>query len=134
MTDRTYRLSLFSTFEESEKVPGFVTDIQEHCNLSEDIASNLMLLLSEAVSNAIHHGNRDDASRKVEIQVVVGAEKVAATVKDEGKGFDPASERNPLSEENLLNPGGRGIFLINEISDEVKYLDGGSTIRFTLIR
>lgn len=134
MSKQIFRLSLNSTYQESEKVPDFVTDIQEKSQLEEDTTGNLMLLLSEAVTNAIVHGNKLDEKKKVEVEVQINSKKIVSTVKDQGDGFDPEAANNPLKEENLLKDSGRGIFLIREISDSIDYLDNGTKIRFSLNR
>lgn len=134
MSKQIFRLSLNSTYKESEKVPDFVTDIQEKSHLEEDTTGNLMLLLSEAVTNAIVHGNKLDEKKTVEVEVQINSNQVVSTVKDHGDGFDPEAANNPLKEENLLKDSGRGIFLIREISDSVDYLDNGTKIRFSINR
>lgn len=134
MSKQIFRLSLNSTYEDSEKVPDFVTDIQKKSQLEDDTTGNLMLLLSEAVTNAIVHGNKLDKSKKVEVEVHINSDKIISTVKDHGKGFNPQATNNPLKEENLLKDSGRGIFLIREISDSLDYLEDGTKIRFSLNR
>ena len=134
MSKQIYRLSLNSTYEDSEKVPDFVENIQQKSQLEEDTTGNLMLLLSEAVTNAVVHGNKLDESKKVEVEVQINSDKIVSIVKDQGPGFDPNSANNPLREENLLKDSGRGIFLINEISDSVDYLENGTKIRFSISR
>lgn len=134
MSKQIFRLSLNSTYKESEKVPDFVTEIKEKSQLEEDTTGNLMLLLSEAVTNAIVHGNKLDEKKKVEVEVKINSKQIISTVKDQGKGFNPEAANDPLKEENLLKDSGRGIFLIEEISDSVDYLDNGTTIQFSLNR
>ncbi|MCC5908185.1 MAG: ATP-binding protein [Balneolaceae bacterium] len=134
MADKVFRLLLNSTYEESEKVPDFTSDIQKKSNLTDETTGNLMLLLSEAVTNAIVHGNKLDASKQVIAEVQIEPEKVISTVKDHGEGFDPAATKDPLAEENLLKEGGRGVFLIHEIADSVEYLENGTKIRFVIKR
>ncbi|MEX0944750.1 MAG: ATP-binding protein [Balneolaceae bacterium] len=134
MSEKVFRLKLLSTYEESEKIPDFVTKIQEECNLDESITGTLMLVLSEAVTNAIVHGNKLKSSKIANVKVQVGESQIICTVQDEGDGFTPSKQDNPIDEENLLKDSGRGIFLINELSDEVKYLNDGTKIRFKLSR
>jgi serine/threonine-protein kinase RsbW len=136
MSNQTYRLFLKSTHEESEKVPDFVTSIQKDLSLDEELASTFMLLLSEAVDNAIQHGNNRDPDKQVTVQIHISESKITATITDEGEGFNPESmeNNNPLKQENLLNTGGRGIFLIEELSDSMEYLDDGRALRFILNR
>lgn len=134
MSKQIFRLSLNSTYQESEKIPDFVTDIQKKSQLEDETTGNLMLLLSEAVTNAIVHGNKLDKKKKVEVEVQINSDKIVSTVKDQGDGFELNTTNNPLKEENLLKDSGRGIFLIKEISDSMDYLDDGTTIRFSLNR
>ncbi len=134
MPKQTFRLTLKSTYEESEKIPDFVFDIQDKCLLNEDVTSTLMLLASEAVTNAIEHGNRSDPSKIVKITINVLADKIVTHVIDQGEGFKPEEAVDPLKDENLLNTSGRGIFLIQELSDEVEFLNEGREVQFIIYR
>lgn len=92
---------------------------------AEDYTMNLPLAVDEAVSNAIIHGNRRDASKRVEVEGVVDAGQLRIKVRDEGEGFRREAERDPLDPKNLLAPSGRGLFLIESLMDEVRFtLDG----------
>jgi serine/threonine-protein kinase RsbW len=134
MSTQIFKLKLKSTHQESEKVPDFVDDIQNKCKLNDELSGNLMLLLSEAVTNAIEHGNEFDPKKTAEIEVEVTDTEVIANIKDQGAGFKPAEQENPLEEKNLLKDSGRGVFLLKELSDEMEYLDGGTRLRFLLKR
>lgn len=134
MSNLKFRLKLKSTFEESEKVPDFVANLQSKASLTEDETSTLMLLVSEAVTNAIEHGNKLDPSKEVDVEIIIADKKIETIVKDQGEGFNPEETDDPLQEENLLNARGRGVFLIKEISDDVTYLDGGRTVKFQINR
>lgn len=134
MSRQIFRLNLKSTHEESEKIPDFVEDLQKKCNLDDEISGNLMLLLSEAVTNAIEHGNEMDPNKTAEIVVDITENEVVAMVKDEGIGFQPSEQESPLTEENLLKDSGRGVFLLKELSDEMEYQEEGTRLRFVLKR
>lgn len=134
MSRQIFRLNLKSTYEESEKVPDFVDELQKECKLNDEISGNLMLLLSEAVTNAIEHGNELDPNKTAKIVIEITDNEVVAIVQDEGKGFQHSEQENPLAEENLLKDGGRGVFLLKELSDEMEYLDNGTRLRFLLKR
>jgi serine/threonine-protein kinase RsbW len=134
MSQQTFRLNLKSTHEESERVPDFVAGIQGETDLSDDETSGLMLLVSEAVTNAIEHGNKLTASKNVEVELIISAAKITVTVTDEGEGFDPSQAKDPLKKENLLDDSGRGIFLMKQFSDEMEYLNEGRTVRFIIYR
>lgn len=134
MKNNTFQLVLNSTYEESERVPDFVEDLQGETDLNEEETSTLMLLLSEAVTNAIKHGNQEDENKKVTVEIRIDPKQIISTVKDEGKGFDPAATKDPLKKEHLLDTTGRGVFLINELSDSSEYLENGTKIKFTINR
>lgn len=131
---QTFRLTLKSTFEESERVPDFVEELQQSCGLSDDITSDFMLLLSEAVSNAIDHGNKNDPEKEVHILIDISDSEIEASVKDEGEGFNPQVNKDPLEEENLLDARGRGLFLLNEMADSVTFSENGTKLSFKLHR
>jgi len=128
--DRTYTLKLSSTFRESEKIPDFVDQIRDECGLDEEHSETFKLVLSEAVTNAIMHGNKADSKKKVDITIQVTNDSISAEVKDQGEGFDTSENRNPLKEENLLNTSGRGIFLIRQFADHVEFKEKGTCVHF----
>lgn len=130
--DRTYILNLASTFRESEKIPDFVDQICDECELDEEYSETFKLVLSEAVTNAILHGNKQDKKKKVGIKIQVSEEAITADVKDQGEGFNPDDNKNPLEEENLLNASGRGIFLIRQFADHVEFSENGTHLHFRL--
>lgn len=127
---KTYNLTLSSTFDQAETIPDFVDNIADECKLDEDPAETFKLILSEAVTNAIVHGNNEDPDKSVHVKVDITDEHIAAEIKDEGGGFDPDEKKDPLKEENLLDVGGRGIFLIREFSDHLEFRENGTLLYF----
>ena len=100
----------------------------KHCAAGHEI--EVEVALQEALVNAIKHGCRNDASQHVQCCVTCDANgEVLIVVRDPGSGFDVASVPDPLSDQGLLRESGRGVFLINELMDEVRYEDGGREIR-----
>ena len=95
---------------------------------------NFRVGVSEALANAMIYGNHRDPSKRVRVEVDLGADQVAVVVRDEGHGFDPLSVDDPTLPENLEEPGGRGIFLIRELMDEVDYAGCGNCVRLVLYR
>jgi serine/threonine-protein kinase RsbW len=132
--DYTEELMLYSSFEEMDKLEPFVTQLKEQLSLSEEQYNQILLPLSEAVSNAIIHGNDQDPNKKVTVEAQCSGSTLEISVSDEGPGFDPLSLPEPLKEENLLNKSGRGVYLIKQYADEVIFSKGGAkiTMRFTL--
>jgi len=91
------------------------------------------LALQEALANAVRHGCQNDPTKH--IQCVVTCDEsgdVVIVVRDPGPGFDVAQVPNPTEQTNLLKTSGRGVFLINQLMDEVKFGDGGREIRMTM--
>lgn len=128
--ERTFTVDLSSTFEDAEKIPDFVDQISEECSLDEEPAETFKLILSEAVTNAILHGNKEDPDKSVHVDVKVSEASISADVKDEGSGFDPNKRKNPLKDENLLDIGGRGLLIIREFSDHLEFKENGTKIHF----
>lgn len=88
------------------------------------------LALDEAMANAIRHGCRNDPTKQVQCIVTTdGTGEVVIAVRDPGPGFEPASVPNPLEGENVFKGSGRGVFLINQLMDEVGFADGGREVQ-----
>lgn len=121
-------LVLKSEYEEVEKVEHLLNELQEEIGFNDEFYAKLMLTVSEAATNGIVHGNQLDASKKVVLTASYDGKKLTFTSKDEGPGFEPDEVPNPLAEENLLKPSGRGVFLMKEYADEVEYLENGTTL------
>src|ERR1700730_12343992 len=91
--------------------------------LDEDSSHWVSVAIRESVINAIKHGNRNDASKRVFVDFETSEDDVpvlSIRVRDQGEGFDPELVANPLEPENLLKSSGRGIFLIRNFMDEVR--------------
>jgi serine/threonine-protein kinase RsbW len=122
------KLVLASTFEELERAIDFIEEFVAQHGLDEDLLDRLRLVGSEAVTNAIEHGNALDASKTVTLTMRLEDEFVEMRVTDEGPGFVISEIPDPLANENLLADGGRGVYFIFEFSDEVIFEDGGSVL------
>lgn len=131
---KTFSLDLKSQFSEIERIPGLIEKIDQETRLGEDLKQRIALTLSEAATNAVLHGNRENKDKRVAIVIQVMDDNVTVTVTDEGKGFDPDTIPDPVEEENLLKTGGRGLFLMQEFCDEISYSDGGRTVTLTFHR
>ena len=121
-------LSLPSKLDSLDRVEQFSLELKRLARLSDERYNDVMLILTEAVTNAIIHGNKQDPSKKVVITVKLDDQNLTIIVKDEGPGFDPEKVPNPLEQENLLKTGGRGIYLINQYADYVHYSDKGNQV------
>jgi serine/threonine-protein kinase RsbW len=101
---------------------------------SEDQRSNLAIAVTEAVGNAIVHGNKLDPTKKVTVAFRLENDRIRVSIQDEGKGFNPNQLANPLDPQNLMKEHGRGIFILKNIMDEVHYSFSpqGTTIHMTM--
>ncbi len=89
--------------------------------------------LLEALGNAIEHGSSNDPSKQVQCSVACDqARGMLIVVRDEGPGFDPSSVPSPIVGQNIYSEGGRGIYLINQLVDEVHYEKGGTEIHMRM--
>ena len=96
---------------------------------SEDAVAHVELALQEALSNAIRHGCKNDSSKKVQCSLSFEESgEIVIVVRDPGTGFDAKAVPSPLEGENLLKPGGRGVFLINQLMDTVEFTDEGRQV------
>jgi len=90
---------------------------------------DIELALTEALANAVVHGARNDPSKIVECDVACDAQRgMLIVVRDPGPGFDPSKIADPLHSENIYSHHGRGIFLINQLMDEVRFHKNGTEI------
>ena len=96
--------------------------------LGEDYYGNILVAVTEAVNNAIYHGNKADHGKKVHVGFKTNASSVSFSVRDEGSGFDFNNLADPTDPANLEKPSGRGIFLMRHLADDVEFTDGGCCV------
>lgn len=94
---------------------------------------NFRVGVSEALANAMLYGNGRDPNKKVRLEAQLEPGTVTIRVTDEGHGFDPERLPDPRSPANLTRPGGRGIFLIRELMDQVEFNERGNSITMVLL-
>lgn len=111
-------IELRSDRSEIQKVERALIKLNSELNFREDRFINLQIAVSEAVVNAIVHGNDEDPSKKVHVIINYTNEMVEVKVKDEGGGFDISTLPDPTREENLLKESGRGVYIIMSLVDE----------------
>lgn len=112
-------------------IESFIDNAKERFHLDEDLYGNIMIAVTEAVNNAIKHGNSGNSSKNVFLSLTLNENLLKFVVKDEGSGFDHNELPDPTAPENLEKPGGRGIFLMKHLSDEVEFLENGKTIELS---
>jgi serine/threonine-protein kinase RsbW len=100
---------------------------QKH-NVHESHYGNILIALTEAVNNAIHHGNRLDPAKQVSMGYEVKGDQIIFVVSDQGPGFDFEHLPDPTDPENIEKPHGRGVFLMRALADSVEFSDHGATV------
>lgn len=123
-------------FEETKvesipQVEGIVKQIAEKFDLPQEQFGDILISVTEAVNNAMIHGNQRDTSKCVRMQIFQEEDTLAVHVTDEGKGFDHSSLPDPCAPENLRKLNGRGVFLIHQLCDQVEYKDKGRRVEMS---
>ena len=105
-------------------------DVKKEFDIKDDVFYNVMIAVTEAVNNAIIHGNKMKPEKKVNFELKTKGRTIIIIIKDEGEGFDPDNIDDCLKPENLMKDGGRGVFLIKELMDDVdfKTTEKGTTL------
>lgn len=123
-----YNIEIASLPENVNLIEKMIDDLRDKLCITMDCYGNMLVAITEAVNNAIHHGNGLDPEKKVKISFKSENDVFSFLVKDEGKGFDYYNLPDPTAPENLEKPTGRGIFLMKHLSDQIIFSDNGSTI------
>ena len=128
MVERDYKISIGSNPDNIIEVESFIEQIRETVNIGDDVYGNIMISLTEAVNNAIIHGNENDESKAVEVSCKKDGNTLSFIVSDKGNGFDFEHLPDPTDPENLEKLTGRGVFLMQQLSEKVTFSDNGSTV------
>lgn len=120
---------LASTQESINKVTAFIDEIYSaHSDKLKDAYGNIIIAMTEAVNNAITHGNKNIPEKKVAVSYKQTDKNISFTVEDEGSGFDYENVPDPTDPANLEKLNGRGIFLMTNLADDVKFHEQGKRI------
>jgi serine/threonine-protein kinase RsbW len=96
--------------------------------VNEDHYGNILIALTEAVNNAIIHGNKQDPSKHITLSCETKDNNLLFIVEDEGPGFDFDHLPDPTDPENIEKPNGRGVFLMKNLADEVNFFNNGNRV------
>ena len=110
--------------------------VTRHCSSCSEYARRLNLNfrvgLTEALSNAMLYGNNSDPEKRVRVEVTINLDEVTVRVTDQGVGFDPGLVPDPTLPDNISKSGGRGIFLMKALMDEVQFNERGNSVTLVL--
>jgi anti-sigma regulatory factor (Ser/Thr protein kinase) len=127
-TSELYTLQLPSKQESITLLENLIEEIADKHHISEDTFANMMTCLSEAVINAMVHGNHLDETKKVIVNADLEGKRIIWTVTDEGEGFDYNNLADPTAPENLENLTGRGVFIIKHLADQCIFNAKGNEV------
>jgi serine/threonine-protein kinase RsbW len=127
----TISIQIPSILENIRMIESFIDNAKEKFHLDDDIYGNIMIAVTEAVNNAIKHGNSSDRSKNVSLSLSLKESMIQFLIKDEGAGFDYDHLPDPTAPENVEKIGGRGIFLMKHLSDEVQFKEKGKVVELS---
>ncbi len=118
-----------SELQNIAKAEEVLDKISKFIKLDEPLYGTILLVLSEAINNAIVHGNKLNPSKKVSLTYKINKNSLEFEIEDEGEGFDPNAVPDPTAPENIEKEAGRGIFIIKNLTDEVEFKKNGTIIK-----
>ncbi|MGA2668124.1 MAG: ATP-binding protein [Ignavibacteria bacterium] len=133
---KKYTLSISSSKKNIILVEDMLIEVNKAFHLDEDKFQRFQIAVSEMIINAIVHGNKEQADKKVLISIEFDERKITVFVTDEGNGFDIDTVPDPTIEENISKISGRGLFIIRSLVDEFSYkhTDKGSTFTLSMFK
>jgi serine/threonine-protein kinase RsbW len=117
-----------SKIENLRKVEKFVDEISSECKLNSELYGNILIATLEASNNAIVHGNKLNENVDVKISALFKDNILLIAIEDKGKGFDYKHIPDPTAPENIENVSGRGVFLMEKLSDKIVFKNNGSIV------
>jgi serine/threonine-protein kinase RsbW len=126
---------LDSTLESVDSAEELAVGMAQRAGFDDDELMRIGMAVRESMVNAVVHGNRYNANKKVRFSVTHNGERFTVRIADQGEGFDFENLPDPLAPENLMRTSGRGIFLIRSFMDEfqMRHLEPGGT-EVTLVK
>ena len=97
-------------------------------NIDPNLYPNILISLTEAVNNAMQHGNRFDDNKNILVSCREKPHRIQLTISDEGSGFDPKKIPDPTAADHIEIEGGRGVYLMKQLTDEMHFHDHGRTV------
>ncbi len=122
-------INIISKVESLREVEKLVDEVSSKCKLSSEKYGNVLIATLEAANNAILHGNKLDENKDVNIIFDWTKNDLNLTVTDQGKGFDFKSIPDPTSPDNVEKVNGRGVFLMEKLSDEIDFVENGRIVK-----
>jgi len=126
MKDQTIKLP--SSAKSICKLEEFIKCVADKYSIQPAKYPDILISLTEAVNNAIIHGNKENRDKYVHVVMKKTNAGLSFTVHDEGSGFNPNNLPDPTGPQHLDCCGGRGVFLMRQLADDVRYLNDGRSV------
>jgi serine/threonine-protein kinase RsbW len=117
-----------SKVESLHEIEKLVDELSAELTFSNEMYGNVLIAALEAANNAIVHGNKLNIDKKVFVSVFNSEKELHWVIKDQGEGFDFTSIPDPTAPENIENISGRGIFLMEKLSDGIRFEENGTRV------
>jgi len=127
-TQSANQIDFSSKVENLSLVEKFIDNVCEENKINQDFYGNILIALTEAVNNAIFHGNNNDPQKKVTVAYKQSNDGILFSVEDQGKGFNYDALPDPTDPENIEKPNGRGVFLMKHLADKVDFHNNGRKV------
>lgn len=121
-------LKINSNTQNLRLVERLIEDVCDVYNVNDGCYGNMLIAVTEAVNNAIHHGNKNNPEKMVKIGFESEDNMLVFSVSDEGTGFDHLSLPDPTDPMNIDKLSGRGVFLMTSLSDSIRFEEGGQKV------
>lgn len=125
------KLELESTIDSLKEVEKLVDQVCSDYKVNEDYYGNILIAVTEAVNNAIIHGNKQNPQKRFLVAFNPGEDQIIFSVSDQGEGFDFNNLPDPTDPENLEKPSGRGVFLMKNLADKIEFEDSGRKVNIS---
>jgi serine/threonine-protein kinase RsbW len=125
---QTFTMEIISRPESINLVEKLIDEIKTEFSIHEECYGNMLVAVTEAVNNAIQHGNKYDPAKKVQVAYEIEPDQIAFTISDQGHGFDYLNLPDPTDPENLEKPAGRGVFLMKHLADQIIFSENGRVV------
>ena len=131
MTTTMPELRFDSKPENIAIVERLIDQISEDHSIIPEHYGNVLIAMTEAVNNAIVHGNKLDPDKSVAVSCAIDGKSLVFRISDEGPGFDYENLPDPTAPENIEKPHGRGVFLMRHLADDCAFEDAGRVVELT---
>jgi serine/threonine-protein kinase RsbW len=122
------KLSVPSELSSLSIVESLIDRVCGSLGVHEDAYGNILIAVTEAVNNAVIHGNQYNSNVDIDVEVLDVDDRLCFSIKDKGNGFDFDNLPDPTAPENLEKENGRGIFLIKNLADDLVFDEGGRVV------